>query len=242
MELLAEGADIIDLGGESTRPGSESVAEDEELRRLLPVIGRLLEERPDVYISVDTVKPAVAEAVLKLGVRMINDVSMLREGGRAMAEVVARYDAELVLMHSRRQPKDMQQEIHYDDLFKEMCGELAESIEVAESAGVAPDKIWIDPGIGFAKTAEQCIEILHELERFHVLGRKILVGPSRKSFIGYFSDASAGDRIGGTAAAVTASVLAGAHAVRVHDVAVMKQAARIAEAILAQRRVGGQCS
>ena len=238
FELLDAGADIIDLGGESTRPGSDSVQADEEQRRLLPVIEKVLAQRPDAYISVDTVKPAVAEAALKLGARMINDVSMLREGGRAMAEAVARHDAEVVLMHSRKQPKDMQREIHYDDLFKEICGELAEAIELAESAGVDPDKIWIDPGIGFAKTPEQCIEILAGMERFHALGKKILVGPSRKSFIGHYSDAPADERLGGTAAAVVASVLAGAQGVRVHDVAVMKQATMVAELIRSHRRGG----
>jgi len=226
LEMVEQGADIVDVGGESTRPGSDGVTEQEELERVLPVI-RALAERSGALVSVDTVKPAVARAAVEAGAGMINDVSTLRHG-EGLAEVAAESGAQLVIMHSRKQPKDMQEEIAYRDLLSEVRSEILEAAARAERAGVAREKIWIDPGVGFAKTAEQCVELIARVPELVDTGYPVMIGPSRKSFIGALTGATVDERLGGTAAAVTASVLGGARGVRVHDVAVMRQAVEIA--------------
>jgi dihydropteroate synthase len=226
LALVDQGADIVDVGGESTRPGSRGVSEGEELERVLPVV-RGLFERTDALISIDTVKPAVARAAIDAGAGMINDVSTLRHGD-GLAEVAAATGVELVIMHSRKLPEDMQQGVAYDNLLTEVRAELLDAVARAESAGVARDKIWIDPGVGFAKTAEQCVELVAKVGELVETGLPVMVGPSRKSFIGALTGAPVDRRIGGTAAAVTAAVLGGARGIRVHDVAVMRQAAEIA--------------
>ena len=226
LKMVEFGADIIDVGGESTRPRSESVTEKEELDRVIPVIERLKREC-DCPISVDTTKPVVAKEAVRAGAGMINDISMLRYGIE-LARVAAEHDVELVLMHSRKSPKDMQEEIKYDDVVADVARELIQGVERAVQAGCKKEKIWLDPGIGFAKTAEQSIELLARLDEIVALGYPVLVGPSRKSFIGAFTEAEVGDRLGGTAAAVAISIVKGARAVRVHDVAIMRQAALIA--------------
>jgi dihydropteroate synthase len=226
LEMVGQGADIVDVGGESTRPGSEGVGEEEERERVVPVVRELV-KRCDALISIDTVKPAVARAAVDVGAGMINDVSTLRHGD-GLAEVAAASGVSLVIMHSRKQPRDMQQEIFYDDLISEVRAELLEAVARAESAGVPRDKIWIDPGVGFAKTAEQCVELIARIGELVEAGYPVMVGPSRKSFIGALTGAPVDQRIGGTAAAVTTAVLGGASGVRVHDVDVMRQAAQIA--------------
>ncbi|MCP4605527.1 MAG: dihydropteroate synthase [Proteobacteria bacterium] len=236
ISLIEEGADIIDIGGESTRPGSEGVDEDEEKRRVLPVIEELA-ARSDAPISIDTVKPGVAREAIALGASMINDVSMLRQGG-ALAKIAAETGVDIVLMHSRKTPKDMQHDISYDDVVQDVIEELLRAVERARAAGVEGSQIWLDPGIGFAKTAEQNIELLARLPELVTNGFPVLVGPSRKSFIGKIAGNGEHDRIGGSAAAVTAAVLGGAAAVRVHDVAIMRQAATIAHAIAKTRSTG----
>ena len=229
LALAREGADIIDVGGESTRPGSDPISADEEKARVLPVI-RSLSAQGDVPLSIDTAKADVAEAALAEGACLVNDVSGLR-GDPGMARVAARAAACLIVMHSRGTPRDMQQRVRYEDLHKEISGELARCMEMALEAGVEREKIIVDPGIGFAKGPAHNLRILGSLGFLEALGRPILVGPSRKSFIGAVTGAPVEDRLGGTAAAVAAAVLAGAHFIRVHDVHVMRQAALVAHAI-----------
>jgi dihydropteroate synthase len=237
LRMIEEGADIIDVGGESTRPGSAPVSAAVEIERVVPVIRGLL-ERADVAVSVDTVKPEVAEAAVAAGARMINDVSGLR-GGPELAEVAAASGADLVLMHSRGTPSDMQADpahLEYSDVVADAIAELEPSVERALGAGVSRERIWLDPGIGFAKTAAQNLELMARLEELAALGYPVLVGPSRKSFIGTLTGAPTGERLGGTAAAVAISILHGARGVRVHDVAEMRQAASIAAALRDRRR------
>jgi len=229
LQLIDEGADIIDVGGESTRPGSEGVDEEEEKRRVLPVIAGLVKKTKTV-ISIDTVKPGVAREAVALGAQMINDVSMLRSGDE-LAHVAAETGVYLVLMHSRKTPKDMQEDIHYRDVVSDVASELRQAADKAVSAGVDRSRIWIDPGIGFAKTVHHNLEILARLPELVETGYPVVVGASRKSFIGKLTGADTDARLGGSAASVTAAVLGGASAVRVHDVAIMEQAAFIAHAI-----------
>ena len=228
LEMIAEGADILDVGGESSRPGSRPVSPAEELSRVLPVI-EALASRTDVPISVDTVKPEVAAAALDAGACMVNDVSNLQFGDE-LARAVAERGAFLVLMHTRGTPQNMTRLVEYDDVVRRVCEELQVSVEKARDAGVPRSRIWVDPGIGFAKTASQSIELLARLDEIVDLGYPVLVGPSRKSFIGEVTGAPVHDRLGGTAAAVTASILHGARAVRVHDVRMMRQALMVAAA------------
>jgi dihydropteroate synthase len=226
LAMVEEGADIIDVGGESTRPGSRPVDADEEKRRVVPVIAMMRRSTP-IPISVDTTKAAVAEAALADGANMINDVSCLRFDP-GLAAVAARASVPLVLMHSRKTPSDMQEDIRYDDLFGDVLAELKASMAEAVRLGVDESGIIVDPGIGFAKTVEHNLQVLANLGFLARLGRPVMVGPSRKSFIGKLTGDGVENRTGGTAAAVTAAVMAGANFLRVHDVSIMKQAARIA--------------
>jgi dihydropteroate synthase len=232
LQMVAEGADIIDIGGESTRPGSAFVSEAEELQRVIPIIKRLTSEMR-VPISVDTTKSVVARAALEAGAEIVNDISALRFDP-AIADEVVKANAGLVLMHSRGTPKTMQQLPPVEDILNEVVGGLRESIALAQERGVARDGIAIDPGIGFGKTAEQNIELIAKLDQ---LARAfadfpILVGTSRKAFIGkLLHNAPANERLNGTIASITASVLNGAHILRVHDVKPAVEAMRVAEAI-----------
>jgi len=226
LAMVEEGADMIDVGGESTRPGSRPVDTEDEKRRVIPVIG-LLRRHVRVPISVDTTKAGVAEAALAEGANVINDVSGLRFDPE-LAAIAARSSVPLILMHSRKTPSDMQEDVHYDDFFGEVLGELKASMAEAVRMGVDESRIIVDPGIGFAKTVEHNLRVLSNLGFLARLGRPVMVGPSRKSFIGRITGAGVEDRMGGTAAAVTAAVMAGANFLRVHDVGIMKQAARIA--------------
>ena len=227
--LLAEGADLVDVGGESTRPGAAPVPAAEEIRRVVPVIERLRARYPGAPISVDTSKPEVARAALRSGADMVNDVRAL--GAPGMAELVAGSGAAAVLMHMRGAPAVMQSRARYRDVVGEVAAELREAMRRAVAAGVPEDRILLDPGIGFAKTAGQSAAVLAGLSRLRELGRPLLVGPSRKSFIGDLTGAPAADRLPGTLAAVAACVLAGVEFLRVHDVAAARQAARVASAI-----------
>ena len=231
VRMAEEGADILDIGGESTRPGAQPLSAPEERARVLPVV-EALARRVKVPISVDTYKPAVADAVLDAGAAIINDVSGLRYEP-ALGEVVARRRAALVLMHTRGRSKDMYQQASYHDVIDEVRDELRESIAFATGAGVSRDAIIIDPGIGFAKEPAHSYEVVSRLHEFAELGRPIMSGPSRKSFLSKAvgRTLTAAQRDWGTAAAVTASVLAGAHVVRVHAVAEMAQVARVADEI-----------
>jgi dihydropteroate synthase len=227
--LEAGGADIIDVGGESTRPGSKPVGTDVEANRVLPVI-RAVRRGSDIPISIDTTKGEIARAALDEGADLINDTSALRFDP-AIADLAAGRDVPLVLMHSRNEPATMQKLVHYDDLFGEIRRELEHSIGIAVARGVARTRIIVDPGIGFGKTPRHNLEILADPGFLAPLGLPVLLGPSNKSFIGAVTDAPVDERTGGTAASVAAAVLAGVHFLRVHDVQTMGQAARVAHAI-----------
>jgi dihydropteroate synthase len=231
-QMIAEGADIIDIGGESTRPGSAFVTEGEELQRVIPLIERLAAKSP-VPISIDTTKSSVARAAIAAGVEIVNDISGLRFDP-LVADAAARAKAGLVLMHSRGTPKTMQQLPPVDDIMSEVIGELRTSVLVAEERGVARDRIAIDPGIGFGKTLEQNVELIAKLDRLAIAFANfpILIGTSRKSFIGkLLGNAPADQRLHGTIASVAASVLNGAHIMRVHDVKAAVEAIKVADAV-----------
>jgi dihydropteroate synthase len=229
LRLADEGADLVDLGGESTRPGAPEVPAAAEIRRVVPVIEALRARGFPLPISIDTRKAAVARAALDAGADLVNDVSALSDP--ALAAVVAGARVPVVLMHMRGTPADMQSRAVYDDVAREVAAELAAALARAEAAGVATELTILDPGLGFAKTAEQSLELLARLGELRALGRPLLVGPSRKSFIGKVTGAAVGDRLPGTLAAVSACVLAGVEILRVHDVAEARQAAAIAAAI-----------
>jgi len=232
LRLAAEGADILDVGGESTRPGAAPVPLEEELRRVVPVV-RGLASRCQAPISVDTTKAAVARAALAEGAAIVNDVSALRFDP-ALGPVVAAAGAALVLMHMRGEPRTMQQGPRYDDLLGEVRAELAAALARAAAAGVDPARTIVDPGIGFGKSLEHNLELLERLGELEALGRPVLVGPSRKSFIGGITGAPPAERVEGTIAACCLAAARGAHAVRVHDVAAVRRALTVADAILAR--------
>jgi dihydropteroate synthase len=227
--LAAEGADLLDVGAESTRPGAEPVPAEEERARLLPVLELLLPDAP-CPVSVDTSKPEVAEAALALGAHMVNDVTGLA-AGPDLARACARHGAGLAVMHMRGTPRTMQADPRYADLLGEVCAVLGRAVATAEGAGVSPDAICVDPGIGFGKTVEQNLTLLRRLDALQGLGKPILVGPSRKSFIGAILGGGPEARLEGTLAACTMAVAAGAHILRVHDVGAVRRAVRVAEAI-----------
>jgi dihydropteroate synthase len=228
LAMEAAGADIIDIGGESTRPGALPVAPEEELARVMPVL-RGLTGRLRVPISIDTYKAAVAEVALELGAAIVNDISALSYDP-ALAAVVARTGAAVSLMHTRGRSRAMYQDAHYDDVVREVCAELGERMQRAGEAGIPMSHVLVDPGIGFAKHAEHSSTLLARLEELHALRRPLLVGPSRKSFLQRATGERApAARDWGTAAAVTAAVLAGAHVVRVHAVPEMVDVVRLAD-------------
>jgi len=227
-QLVAEGADIIDIGGESTRPGSLPVSEDEELDRVLPVLEAAA--ALDVPISIDTTKSAVARAALAAGAEIINDISGLRFDPE-MGRLAADSGAGLVLMHMRGEPRTMQERIQYDDLLGEIRTELNESAKSALSAGCRRDQLVLDPGIGFGKTAEQNLEVIDELGRIGELGFPVLIGPSRKSFIGKTLGLDVEDRLEATLAACVIALDRGARIFRVHDVRPARRALDMANLI-----------
>ncbi len=228
-ELVAEGADIIDIGGESSRPGSEPISAAEELARILPVLQGLIAEIP-VPISIDTYKAQVAEAALRLGAHMINDISGLRFDPD-MAPLIAKYKVPVIIMHIKGTPQNMQQNPTYKSLMGEITEYLQQGITLACTAGINPEQIIIDPGIGFGKTVKHNLQIINRLSALKCLGKPIMVGTSRKSFIGQVLDLPPERRQAGTAASVSCAILNGAHIVRVHDVAGMAQVARLTDAI-----------
>lgn len=238
LELVREGADLLDVGGESTRPGAEEVPLEEELRRVLPVVEGLTGATP---VSIDTTKAEVARQAIAAGAKIVNDVTALR-GDPAMAGVCAETGVELVLMHMLGTPRTMQEDPRYTDVVSEVTEFLAVRAGVAEAAGVARERIWIDPGIGFGKTVEHNLSLLAATRVFSEMDFPVLVGPSRKSFIGRLDrDAPEGRRLGGTIAACLAAQEGGAAMVRVHDVAPVVQAIRVATAIEgAERAAGGR--
>ncbi len=230
LRLAAEGADILDVGGESTRPGAAPVPEDEELRRVLPVV-RCLAARCPVPISVDTTKAAVARAALKAGAAMVNDVSALRFDP-GLGPAVAAAGAALVVMHMQGEPRTMQAAPQYGNLLGEVLAELRAAVARAAAAGIDPERVVVDPGIGFGKTLGHNLELLARLDELGTLGLPVLVGPSRKSFIGRLLDLPPAERVEGTIAACCLAAARGAHLVRVHDVAAVRRALDVTDAIL----------
>ena len=228
--MIDEGADIIDVGGQSSRPGSQPVSEDDELERVVPVIRKVREEW-DGPVSVDTYRARVAEEALAAGATMVNDITAFSAEPR-IAEVTARAGAAAVLMHMRGTPATMQQDTAYDDLMGELAFFLGAAVDRALAAGVGDDQIAIDPGTGFGKTTEHNLAILRRLPELAVLGRPILVGPSRKSFIGNILDLPVEERLEGTLATVAYAVVQGARILRVHDVRPTVRVARMVEACI----------
>jgi len=229
VELVRAGAAILDIGGESTRPGAEVVPADEELRRVVPVIEGLA--GLDAEISVDTSKAAIAAAALDAGAGIVNDVTALR-GDAEMADLCAEREATVILMHMAGSPRTMQRDPRYDDVVAEVRDFLAARMEAALAAGIAAERIWLDPGIGFGKTAAHNLELLRRLAELADLGRPLVVGTSRKSFIGRLDGSAASERLGGTIASSVLAAAEGARVLRVHDVAEVRQALTVTTAVL----------
>ncbi len=233
-QLIAQGADIIDLGAESTRPGAQGISVKEELDRLMPTLVKLA-KTVKVPISIDTYKSQVAREALDAGASIVNNIMGTRVENKSLFKMVRDYQAGIVLMHIRGNPRNMQKNIFYKNLLKEIIQELEISIEKCLEIGIKKDRIIIDPGLGFAKTTQQNLEILRNLYRLHVLGCPVLIGPSRKSFIGYVLSKDVCQRLMGTAAAVSLGIGAGAHMVRVHDVAAIKDVVLVSDAIISAK-------
>jgi len=224
-EMVEEGVDIIDVGAESTRPGAKYIEEEEELRRLLPVVKRLVEEI-EVPISIDTYKSKVAEESLKLGAHIINDIKGLK-GDPEMAKVVAKYNAPIIIMHIKGTPKTMQNDPKYKDLIGEISDKLESSIEIAIKAGIKAENIILDPGIGFGKTFDDNLKLIDKLGKLRKIGYPILIGASRKGFIGEILGTPPLERVEGNLAVAVLSAYNGASIIRVHEVKETKQALKI---------------
>ncbi len=235
LGMLNAGADIVDVGGESTRPGSLSVHTDEELHRAIPVIEEIHRQRPDAVISIDTRRTVVAEAALIAGARIINDVSGFRDEPE-MIGLAREAGVDVVVMHMLGSPKTMQKEIHYNSFPGDIYEFFQERVKTLEDAGIAPEKIIIDPGIGFGKTFDQNLILINRLDFFKPLGKRILLGPSRKAFLGKILDEPvAAARDMGTLGAVAVAVLRGASIIRVHDVHSAVQVCKVVDAIKRER-------
>ncbi|HAX47237.1 MAG TPA: dihydropteroate synthase [Nitrospina sp.] len=228
-QMVEDGAHILDVGAESTRPGTKEISVELELKRLLPVISKLA-SRFSVQISVDTSKFEVADVVLQEGATLINDVTGLRKG-KQMSETVSRHGAGIVIMHMQGTPESMQNNPEYNDVGAEVLSFLRESVKTAESTGIIPESIAVDPGIGFGKTLNHNLALIARLGQLKELKKKILLGVSRKSFIGKILDLEVEDRLEGSLAAGIAGVMNGADILRVHDVAATVRAVRVAQAI-----------
>lgn len=237
--LARTDADIIDLGGESTRPGSEPVPQAEQLRRLLPVLRRVRDQCPQVAISVDTQSADVARAAIEMGAHIVNDVSAMRADPR-MADVVSESGAGIVLMHMLGTPATMQRAPTYRNVVAEVRDFLAERIEAAEAHGITRERIAIDPGLGFGKTLSHNLQLLACVDRLAELGVPVLVGPSRKRFIGDLSGAPVNERLAGTLSACVMAALRGARVVRVHSPGPVRQALKVAAAVTAHRGPAGE--
>jgi dihydropteroate synthase len=231
-DLARQGADILDIGGESTRPGAEPVDAAQELGRVVPVLEGLAGAGP--RLSIDTSKAAVAEAALRAGATIVNDVTALR-GDPAMAELLARHDGNVCLMHMLGEPRTMQRDPRYDDVVDDVKAFLSERLEFAVAQGIAEERIWLDPGIGFGKTATHNLELLRRLHELVALGRPVVVGTSRKSFLGTITGRGPHGRVPGTIATNVLALVAGARVFRVHDVAEVRDALVVATATLRGR-------
>ena len=229
IQMASDGADLLDVGGESTRPGSDAVPAAEEIARVVPVIQRIAHELPGSPVSIDTRKSAVARACLEVGATIVNDISAGADPD--MFEAVREAGAGLVLMHMKGEPKTMQDDPTYHDVVAEVRGFLGDRVEAAVGAGVDRGHLCVDPGIGFGKTLEHNLAILREIAGFHRLGTALMVGPSRKGFIGALTQTEVGDRAEGTAGAVAWCAGQGVDVVRVHDVREMTRVVRVVDAI-----------
>lgn len=230
LDMERDGADIIDVGGESTRPGAADVNLDEELRRVVPVI-RAISKKVRISVSIDTRKAKVADAALKAGASIVNDVSALK-GDPGMADVVARHRAKIILMHMKGNPENMQADPRYVDAVKDIVKSLKGSIDIAKRAGIKDDKIIIDPGIGFGKTVKHNLEILRGLKYFKKLGYPLCIGASRKSFIGKILGSKCPeDRLAGSLAAAAVAAMNGANIIRAHDTGFTRQVVRMIDSI-----------
>jgi dihydropteroate synthase len=233
LELVEEGAEILDIGGESTRPGAKPVSDREELRRVIPVIKKLV-KKIKIPLSIDTMKPAVARAALQAGASIVNDVAARRKNP-AMGKVVAEFDAGYICMHAQGLPATMQKKPVYRDIVREVGEFFSECRERLQSLGVRPEQIVFDPGIGFGKTLEHNLQLLASLKSFARWERPLLLGVSRKSFIEKISGAKLNERLPASLACATLAIESGAHIIRAHDVKATVQTARMAEAILVRK-------
>lgn len=238
--FLAHGADILDVGGESTRPGSQTVGAHEEIERVVPVVQALVQEFPEAIISVDTYKARVAEEAFRAGAHILNDVWALRADPE-IASVAKRFNVPVILMHNRSSPASVEVRAQlgnayigseYDDLIQDVKRELLVSVGLAKKAGIEERLIILDPGIGFGKTREHNLELINRLDQIRALGYPVLLGPSRKSFIGFTLDLPPDQRVEGTAAAISVGIVRGADIIRVHDVKEMARVAKMADAIV----------
>ena len=232
IKMINEGADIIDIGGESSRPGAKPVPLDEELKRIKPVI-KSIREQTDCLISIDTYKASVAEAAIDLGVDIINDITSLSYD-QSMANLVSTRKAPIILMHMQGSPQNMQLNPSYNNLINDLIIFFKTKIEIANKAGILDNMIIIDPGIGFGKSVEDNFEIIRELKQIKAMGYPILLGPSRKSFIGEALNLPVKDRLEGTMASITVGIINGANIVRVHDVIETKRTVLILEKLLGE--------
>ena len=242
-QFLESGADILDVGGESTRPGSQPINADEEIERVIPVIEAIAQEFPDALISIDTYKAKVAEVAFKAGAHILNDVWALRADPE-LASVDAAFRVPVILMHNRSNPASVEVRARlgnayigsaYENLMQEVKHELLVSVELAVKAGIEETRIILDPGIGFGKTREHNLELINRLDEIRALGYPVLLGPSRKSFIGFTLDLPADQRVEGTAATVAVGIARGADIIRVHDVKEMARVAKMTDAIVRSR-------
>jgi dihydropteroate synthase len=238
--FLTSGADILDVGGESTRPGSEPLDAEAEMERVIPVIRALSKEFPDTLISIDTYKATVAEEALKAGAHIVNDVWALR-ADPSLAGVIAKHGAPVILMHNRSNPASVEVRAQlgnayigaeYEDLLTDVKRELMDSVRLAQQAGIPDERIILDPGIGFGKTVAHNLELVRRLDEIRALGYPVLLGASRKSFIGFTLDLPADQRVEGTAAACSVGITRGADIIRVHDVEHMIRVAKMTDAIV----------
>jgi dihydropteroate synthase len=238
--FLEYNADILDIGGESTRPGSQTVSADEEMERVIPVIQALSKEFPEALISIDTYKSKVAQEAFKAGAHILNDVWALRADPN-LASVAKTFNAPVILMHNRSNPASVEVRAQlgnayigseYNDLVEEVKRELLASVDLAKKAGIGEGQVILDPGIGFGKTRDHNLELINRLDQIRALGYPVLLGPSRKSFIGFTLDLPADERVEGTAATVAVGIARGADIIRVHDVKEMSRVARMTDAIV----------
>ena len=232
-KMISEGADFLDVGAESTRPGSKPIAEEEEIGKLIPVISELA-KKVDVPISVDTYKPKVAQEALQAGAKIVNDITGLQKS-QEMADIISKVNGGVIIMHMQGTPLTMQQKPKYENVVNNVKKFLGKSIEISEAAGICPDQVAIDPGIGFGKSPKQNFEILNNLEHFIGLKKPVLLGVSRKSFIGNVLNLPPEERLEGSLAASIIGVYKGCSILRTHDVSASRKAVKVAEAIIQEK-------